>query len=166
MKNRPSYPRRIFDVTGLLLLLTLMASIIGCEGAPTTAPYKTLPTCKMTIGSKTYELEMARTSDEQENGLMKRDSMPEDHGMIFIFEKDRLQQFWMKDTRIPLDIIFLDHAGKVVSFDSMEPYDVNNTSSIRPAQYAIELNAGQVKACGVEKGNTLTIPDAALYKGK
>ena len=166
MKNRPAYARRVLDITGLLLLLTLSVAIAGCEAGPTTAPYKTLPTCKMTIGSKSYELEMARTSDEQETGLMKRDSMPEDHGMIFIFDSDRLQSFWMKDTRIPLDIIFLDHAGKVVSFASMEPYDVNNTSSVQPAQYAVELNAGQVKACGVEKGSTLKIPDAALYKGK
>lgn len=140
-------------------------TLIGCESAPTTAPTE-LATCKMTIGSKTYQLEMARTSAEQEKGLMKRDSMPEDHGMIFTFEEDRLQQFWMKDTRFPLDIIFLDHSGLVVSVSTMQAYDLGTTSSVAPAQYAIELNIGQAKAAGVEKGQTLKIPDAAVYKAK
>ena len=120
----------------------------------------------MTIGSKTFELEMARTSAEQEKGLMKRDSMPENHGMIFIFDKDRSQDFWMKDTRFPLDIIFLDHTGMVVSVSQMQAYDLATTSSQGAAQYAIELNVGQAKAAGVEKGQTLKIPDAALYKTK
>jgi uncharacterized membrane protein (UPF0127 family) len=164
--NRHVLTRRTFTAGIVLFLMASALSLVGCENSPTTAPYKTLPTCKMTIGSKTYELEMARTSDEQETGLMKRDTMPEDHGMIFIFQADRLQQFWMKDTRIPLDIIFVDHSGRVVSVSTMQPYDLNTTSSIEPAQYAIELNAGQAKAAGVEKGNTLKIPDAALYKGK
>ena len=148
----------------MALLMTLI--LVGCESSPTTAPAKTLPTCKMTIGTKSYELEMARTPDEQETGLMKRDSMPENHGMIFIFETDRLQNFWMKDTRFALDIIFVDHSGRVVSVSTMQAYDLNTTSSMEPAQYAIELNAGQAKAAGVEKGNTLKIPESAQYKGK
>ena len=147
------------------MVLAAAMSLVGCEGAPTTAPAM-LPTCTMQIGTKTYELEMARSSAEQEKGLMKRDSLPDNHGMIFIFDADRLQQFWMKDTRIPLDIIFCDHAGRVVSVATMQAYDLGNTSSIEPAQYAIELNAGQAKAAGVERGNTLTIPDVARYKAK
>jgi uncharacterized protein len=166
VNDRFVFPRRAANLTGLLLLLTLSAELVGCESAPATAPAKTLPTCTMTIGSKSYELEMARTSDEQETGLMKRDSMPENHGMIFIFDAERLQQFWMKDTRFPLDIIFLDHAGRVVSVSTMQAYDLNNTSSVEPAQYAIELNVGQAKAAGVERGNTLKIPDVAVYKAK
>jgi uncharacterized membrane protein (UPF0127 family) len=165
VNNRPAVSRRAFTTAGFLLLLSIGMSLVGCESSPTTAPAE-LPTSKMTIGTKSYNLEMARTSAEQEKGLMKRDSMPEDHGMIFIFDADRLQQFWMKDTRIPLDIIFVDHAGVVVSVWTMQPYDLNTTSSVAPAQYAIELNVGQAKAAGVEKGQTLKIPDAALYKAK
>ena len=165
MKNCPAESRRASTLVGLFLLLSLCTAMVGCESAPTTAPSE-LPTCKMPIGSKTYQLEMARTSAEQEKGLMKRDSMPEDHGMIFIFDADRLQQFWMKDTRFPLDIIFVDHAGVVVSVSTMQAYDLGTTSSVAPAQYAIELNIGQAKAAGVEKGQTLKIPDVAQYKAK
>jgi len=163
---RPVVSRRAFNVVGCLLLLAASVSFIGCGSSPTTTPADSLSACKMTIGSKTFELEMARTSAEQEKGLMKRDSMPENHGMIFIFDKDRSQDFWMKDTRFPLDIIFLDHTGMVVSVSQMQAYDLATTSSQGAAQYAIELNVGQAKAAGVEKGQTLKIPDAALYKTK
>ena len=128
-----------------------------------------LPTCKMPIGSKTYQLEMARTSAEQEKGLMKRDSMPDNHGMIFVFDADRLQQFWMKDTRFPLDIIFLDHAGMWwfqfrynAKHTTWAPHRALNRAQV----HAIELNVGQAKTCGVEKGQTLKIPDVAQYKAK
>lgn len=148
----------------LLALVALLAFGPGCEQSAQPAPgASTLPTVKMKIGSRTFELEMARTSEQQALGLMRRDSMPENHGMIFIFDEERMQGFWMKDTRIPLDIIFVDAKGKVVSVSGMKPYDLNTTSSEVPAQYAIELNAGMAKAAGVKSGDVLEIPKAARY---
>lgn len=123
-----------------------------------------LPTVKMKIGSRTFVLEVARTQAEQEKGLMKRDSMPADHGMIFPMPEERVQGFWMKDTRIPLDIIFADHNGKVVSIHQMEAYDEGNTSSDLPARYAVELNKGAAKDAGVKVGDILDIPPPARAK--
>jgi hypothetical protein len=115
----------------------------------------------MNIGNRPFVIEVARTNDEQETGLMKRDSMPADHGMIFVFSNDEVRFFWMKNTRFPLDILFVNAKGRVVSISQMKAYDLNTTSSIDPARYAIELNDGAAAECGVKKGDVLDIPTAA-----
>lgn len=115
----------------------------------------------MKIGNQSFHLEVAATSAAQEKGLMQRDSVPADQGMIFVFGDESVRYFWMKNTRIPLDIIFLDRDGRVVSIRRMQAYDLNETSSIYPAQYAIELNAGAAEKCGVKTGDQLSIPAQA-----
>ena len=136
-----------------LLLVSLF--VTGCNG-PDRAQH--LPTVQMQIGNQQFTLEVADDDDEREMGLMFRDSMPADHGMIFMFEEPQILGFWMKNTRIPLDIIYVDGDGVVVSIKSMEAFDLRSTSSDKPAQYAIELNKGLATACGVKVGDKLTIP--------
>lgn len=145
-----------------LVSLALVLALAGCEEQQqgTTQP-SALPTVPMKIGSRNFELEVARTSQEQERGLMKRDSMPQNHGMIFVFPDERVLEFWMKDTRFALDILFVDGNGKVVSMFQMKPYDLTTTSSEKPAQYAIELNSGVAKSTGVKVGDVLDIPAEA-----
>ena len=148
-----------------LMSLVLMLTLVGCEEQQqgTTQP-SALPTVPMKIGSRNFELEVARTSQEQERGLMKRDSMPQNHGMIFVFPDERVLEFWMKDTRFALDILFVDGKGKVVSMFQMKPYDLATTSSEKPAQYAIELNVGVARDTGVKVGDVLDIPTDARAK--
>ena len=133
----------------------------GCEAETHGKAPDELPTVKMQIGSRTFNIEIAKTHAEQEKGLMKRDSMPEDHGMIFPMAEEQVQGFWMKDTRFPLDILFLNNAGKVVSIHQMEAYDEKNTSSDFPARYAIELNKGVASKTGIKVGDLIDIPPAA-----
>src|SRR2546421_8067051 len=99
-------------------VLALAACAAGCDQSPSG-----LATVKMSIGKNTYTLEVADTVASQERGLMERDSMPANHGMIFVFPRERMREFWMKNTRFPLDIIFLDAAGHIVSVAQMKPYD-------------------------------------------
>ena len=133
--------------------LIVFLFLSGCS-----QPGGNLPVVSMNIGSRTFNIEIAATPDSQEMGLMKRDSMPDDHGMIFVFEDERPRGFWMKNTRIPLDIVFLDSQGVVVSVHQMAAYDLNITSSDAPARYAIEFNKGVVAAAGVKVGDKITIP--------
>lgn len=142
----------------------MLGFLLGAGGCEEQSPAG-LPVTPMKIGSRTFQLEIARSDAEQEKGLMKRDGMPQDHGMIFVFPKERMHNFWMKDTRFPLDIIFLDSKGKVVSIHQMEAYDEKNTSSDAPALYAIELNKGAASAAGVKIGDVLEIPEAARSSG-
>jgi uncharacterized membrane protein (UPF0127 family) len=115
----------------------------------------------MPIGSRTYTLEVADTPASREQGLMKRDAMPADHGMLFVFPDVDQRSFWMKHTRIPLEILYLDASGRVVHAASMKPYDLSRVPSYTPAKYAIELNAGQLAANGAKVGDQLSIPEGA-----
>src|SRR5205085_10620373 len=120
------------------LLLALGAYCVqGCRDHTTSG--SNLPTASITIGRNTYTLEIAAKMHEREKGLMQRDSMPKDHGMIFLFASAQVRRFWMKNTRFALDIVFLDDGGKIVSIHRMEPYVTEKeTASKAPAKYAIE----------------------------
>jgi uncharacterized membrane protein (UPF0127 family) len=142
----------------MLLLLPLLALLMGCEHPPATTQGN-LPIVSIKIGSKSYNLEVAADEYSRMRGLMERDSMPADHGMIFVFDDEQERGFWMHNTRIPLDILFLDSSGNVVSIHTMKPYDENTTySDKKAAKYAIELNAGAVGDNGAKIGDKLLIP--------
>ena len=147
-------------VSAVLLLTFVSPLLAGCEEQSPDG----LPTVKMRIGSRTFNLEVARTEAQQQKGLMKRDSMPEDHGMSFPMQREEVQAFWMKDCRFPQDILFLDNHGKVVSIHQMQAYDERTTSSDYPARYAIELNKGVAAKTGVKVGDVLDIPAEARAK--
>ena len=142
--------------------IILVASLFtgGCGNGSATTPGM-LPTVPMKLGSKTFTLEVANDTPEREKGLMRRDSMPADHGMIFVFAGEERLGFYMKNTRIPLDIIFVNSSGVVVSIKQMRPYDVSTTYTDAPAKWAIELNQGAAAQAGVKVGDQLSIPETA-----
>jgi len=113
------------------------------------------------LGGKHFKVEIAETSEEQALGLMFRDSMPADQGMLFIFPNEAPRSFWMKNTRIPLDIIYFDKDLKMVSISAdTPPCRVNRCPSYpskAPAKYVLELNAGTVSELGVGVGDRLTV---------
>ena|SRR5438045_6022862 len=125
------------------------------------APSTDLPTTKMQIGGKQFELEIADTQRKRNVGLMRRDSMPADHGMIFVFSEPDTHSFWMQNTRIPLDIVFIDADGKIASIQQMKPYDLTSVSPPGPIKYAVELNEGAAAKAGAKVGDKLTLPDSA-----
>ena len=92
---------------------------------------------------------------------MFRDSMPADHGMLFLFDDARPRVFWMKNTHIPLDMLFFDQDYKLVSVQQRVPPCRSDPcaqyASTGPAQYVLELNAGTAERLGVEPGDKLTV---------
>ncbi len=114
----------------------------------------------MQIGKLQFTLEVADNAASQTKGLMERDSMPEHHGMIFVFPDEREHNFYMKNTRFALDILFVNQAGTIISTATMQPYDLTLVPSHGLAKYAIEVNAGMVVQAGVRVGDQLTIPPA------
>jgi uncharacterized protein len=158
--------QRISPLALLMLLSALPGGAGGgCrEAKPVAASGDTVP---MKIGNETFNLEVADSPDEMEYGLMARESMPADHGMIFVFPKAKQQAFWMKNTFIPLDIIYVDEFGRVVSVKPMQPRDETPVRSDGPAMYAIELNQGAAARAGVRAGDVLSIPPTILtQKGR
>jgi uncharacterized membrane protein (UPF0127 family) len=84
--------------------------------------------------------------------------------MIFVFPREAELGFYMKNTRIPLDIVYVNAAGRVVSVKQMKPYDTKTTPSDGDAQYAIELNEGAAQKAGVKAGMTLQMPEGLKSK--
>jgi uncharacterized protein len=139
----------------IFIFLSLL--VAGCGNPPSADSTTALPTTHMHIGSGDFVLEMAISEGEQAKGLMRRDSMAADHGMIFISDEEKPQTYWNHDVRFPLDNLFLDHNGKIISIQHMDAYDDANTKTVQ-AQYVIELNAGIPQQVGVKVGDTLSLP--------
>ena len=142
-------------------ILSIALMLVPLAGCRQSVAKPALPTVRIEIGSRSYTLEVANTVASRRKGLMERDSMPADHGMIFVFDREQRLGFYMKNTRFPLDILFVNSAGEIVSIKQMKPYDLTTTYSDAPAKWAIELNLGQAAATGAKVGDTVPIPDAA-----
>ncbi len=100
---------------------------------------------------KTIKVEIADTDATREKGLMYRHSMKEDNGMLFIFDEERRQAFWMKNTHIPLDIIFVNANFEIVHIAyNTTPYSLDQIPSFEYAQYVVEVNAGFCKKYDVK----------------
>lgn len=105
------------------------------------------------VAGHTVRVEIADEADERQRGLMYRESLPEDQGMLFVYEDERDLSFWMRNTQLPLDIAFLDREGRIVDIQQLEPFDENSITTRSPAMYALEMNRGWFEEHGVEIGD-------------
>ena len=104
-----------------------------------------------------FDIEIAETEYETQTGLMYRKSMKEDRGMLFIQPTESLQYFYMKNTEIPLDIIYINSGMKIVSFQkNAEPFNENTLPSNAPAKYILEINAGLSDQLGLQVGDSIS----------
>ena len=107
--------------------------------------------------------EIAVTPEKQQRGLMFRTSLGENEGMLFVFSNEELQTFWMKDTLIPLDMIFIDSAGTVVDVKkNVQPCKADpcpTYTSKQAAQHVLEVNSGFSDKYGIAEGNVVTVPE-------
>lgn len=134
----------------LLFLLILTACTACASGGPS-----------VELGGKTFSVEIADTREKQALGLMFRDSMAADAGMIFLFPNEAPRSFWMKNCRIALDIMYFDKDLKMVSISANTPpcriARCPSYPSSGPAMYVLELNAGVASELGVGPGDRLTL---------
>ena len=107
---------------------------------------------------QTIDVEFAKNDMERSLGLMYRSSMDEHQGMWFIFPEEAPRSFYMRNTEIPLDIIYLDKDKKVVSIaKNARPYDETSLPSEKPAMYVLEINGGLSDKWGIEKGDRMEV---------
>jgi len=103
--------------------------------------------------------ELARTFEQGERGLMFRKEMPEDEGMFFFIEDRKIQTFWMHNTCIPLDMIFIDDDGTIVGVVESAPVLDDDPRQVNcPSRYVLEVNAGWTRRHGVKPGQRVTLP--------
>ena len=164
--------RRLTTVTLTLvvLLATSVPTFAQSEGASgleipaatgTGASPLPISTVTTSAGERVpVEVEIADTDAERQTGLMERNVLPENAGMLFVFEGEQTLSFWMRDTLIPLSIAYIDAEGRIVNIQDMQPLDdvPPHYVSAEPAQYALEVNQGFFEERGVVVGDTVELP--------
>ncbi|MEK7792030.1 MAG: DUF192 domain-containing protein, partial [Pseudomonadota bacterium] len=101
-----------------------------------------LPTIELTAGMYIIQTEVAQTAREQTIGLMHRQKMGVNEGMLFIYDSIQVRCFWMRNTLLPLTIAFIADDGSIVNIKDMQPKTENSHCSARPVRYALEMNQG------------------------
>ena len=110
-------------------------------------------------GPVSFDMEVANTEIERAAGLMFQQNFPENRAMLFDFQQVRAVSMWMKNTPLPLDMLFVDKAGLVVGVaENTKPQTLDVISSPQPVQYVLEINAGQAAAHGIKAGDRLVHP--------
>jgi uncharacterized protein len=100
-------------------------------------------------------VEVAKTPEERNHGLMGRKHLGKDEGMLFIFEAEDYQGFWMKDTLIPLSIPFIDKDGRIVWITDMKPQTLDSRVPPIPILYALEMNKSWFSSRGIKAGDVV-----------
>lgn len=144
----------------LALLLLLLAPASCGNGSGVSEAGDALAVASILVGHQAVTVEIAATPGARRLGLMHRESLAEDRGMLFVFPQERRLAFWMKDTHIPLSIAFARADGTIVRIADMEPRSERPVSSPSPVRYALEVNRGWFARHGVLEGDVLRrIPD-------
>lgn len=149
---------------GVALLLAVMAAAPAvaqiprqdpktCKGQPEIKPLEPLQV-RTDKGVASFKVEIADSEMEREYGLMCRRALSPDRGMLFLFARETPQMFWMRNTLIPLDIIYIGADGRVVSISrNVQPLDESGAPSAGPAKFVLELAAGRAAQIGLLPGD-------------
>jgi uncharacterized protein len=141
-----------FDLHALLRVLALGALLALPAPLLADAGMRTL---QLRIGSHALKVEVAENDAQRMKGLMHREKMGRNDGMLFIFEEPAYQSMWMKNTLIPLSVAFLDRNGVILNIRDMQPQTLDTHTSAGPALYAVETNVGWFAQRGIKAGDTV-----------
>ena len=153
-----SMPLRINLLSFILALLALWF-FMGGEAFPEEGKKSLF---HLTVKGKKIRAEVVQTEEEKARGLMFRESLGKDEGMLFAFDREEILTFWMKNTPLPLSIAFMDQRGKIVDIQDMDPFSLRTHASTLPARYALETNQGWFKRNGIGVGDVVKIPPLPL----
>jgi uncharacterized membrane protein (UPF0127 family) len=133
----------------LLVVLIVLSSVSACQAQP-----------KLTISTKGREVEflveIADTAGKRQMGLQYRQNLADDRGMIFLFPSESVQTFWMKNTPISLDMIFINRNRKIVGIvERTVPFSLDSRSVTEPSQFVLEINGGLARRHGIQTGDSV-----------
>ncbi|UIJ73883.1 DUF192 domain-containing protein [Aurantimonas sp. HBX-1] len=140
----------------LLVAAVAAAAVLGAAYFAIAGGDLSEATLVTATGRHPIEVELATTPDTRATGLMNRESMPAGQGMLFDFDESRPVAMWMKNTLIPLDMLFIDETGTVATIKTnAQPLSLDTIPSGVPVRYVLELNGGAAARYGVAKGDRL-----------
>jgi len=131
------------------LFALLLAAATGHAQQPTQ------PRVQLGLGMHLVRAEVADRDDSRAMGLMHRTSLPQNGGMLFVFETTGVHCMWMKNTLIPLSVAFVDEGGDIVNIADMQPLSETSHCAARPARYALEMQQGWFAERGIRAGERL-----------
>jgi hypothetical protein len=143
--------------------LVLSALLIASAGATAHAQLETFPKAELTIvgasGPHKFTVEVATSPGQMEQGLMFRQSLAPDAGMIFDYRAPSMAAMWMKNTLIPLDMLFVDQRGRIINIhERAVPGSLDPIAAAAPARAVIELNGGTAARLGLKPGDRVIFP--------
>lgn len=142
--------KNIFNA--LLATLLIGHGIASAEDSP----QMQLQRIPLSIGIHQIDTQLAVTSEQREIGLMFRKDMPQNEGMLFIFENPSRLCFWMKNTLLPLTAAFVADDGTIVNLENMKPQTTESHCSAKPVRFVLEMNQGWFAKKGIKPGTKLS----------
>lgn len=147
----------LFRKNFLLFIVILQAALVSCKDD------SRLPTMELMIqrgdGSEVAVVaEIADTQETRNRGFMEREQIPDGTGMLFVFERDQILRFWMKNTPHPLSIAYIDSTGKIRDIYHMTPFSMANWTSTVSVRYALEVPQGWFEKKSITVGDKVVIP--------
>jgi hypothetical protein len=111
-----------------------------------------MPVLELNAGFHRIEAEVAASDQNRQVGLMNRQAMPQQRGMLFVFTQPNTHCMWMRNTLIPLSVAFIDDEGYIINIEDMKPQTEDNHCARQPARYALEMNLGWFAQRGIKPG--------------
>lgn len=143
MRSIPSRPAALFPFLFLLFL--------SCRG-------DRVERVPLRINQTVFQVEIADTPESRKKGLMFREEMAPDQGMLFVFEEEKQVSFWMKNTEIPLSVAYISKSGYIREIHDLQPHSLNPVRSSHSVLYALELNQGVFRDKGIRPGDQVILP--------
>jgi len=144
----------------VLFLISLISCNSGKASAQSKLPVRTIILLGQDGKEIPVQVEVADTDQSRVMGLMNRKSVPEGTGMLFVFDRDQVLTFWMKNTLVPLSIAYISSDGRIVDILDMEPESLKPVASSRSVRYALEVPQGYFSKVGIREGDRLIgLPD-------
>jgi uncharacterized membrane protein (UPF0127 family) len=112
-------------------------------------------TTQLSAGMHLIKAEVAAADAERQQGLMYREKMPNNAGMVFVFDAPATQCMWMKNTLLPLSVAFIDANGRILNIEDMKPQTLDSHCSKGPVVYALEMNLGWFKQKNIKPGSSI-----------
>lgn len=138
------------------LLYALAFTFALPAAAQNAAPAKPLPVTTVKVASHALRVEVVSTPEQRSRGLMFREKMARNDGMLFIFDEPGYHAMWMMNTFIPLSVAFVDGEGRILNIEDMQPKTLESHAAQGPARYAIETNIGWFAERKIKAGDKVT----------